>query len=122
MNIVGRLILTVLAALVGVVCGGLIGSYGLFFLCELIDWMRDAGPGNKIGGGAWALMIVTVPGCAFYLGVAFGTGTWHHFSKNDAGSEISSDLNKRRQPQSGEESIEGFLSDLDYRDRRFDDD
>ena len=67
-------------------------------------------------------MIVTVPGCAFYLGVAFGKGTWQRFAENDAESPIASELKKRRKPPSGEESIEGFLSDIDDRDRGFDDD
>jgi len=114
--------MTVLAALVGVLCGVFIGSYGLFFLCEFIDWMRDAGPGNKIGGGAWALMIVTVPGCAFYLGLAFGKGTWPRSSENNFEPESPARVKKRSKPQAGEESIEGFLSDIEYRDRGFDDD
>lgn len=35
MNIVGRLILTILTALVGVICGGLVDSYGLFLSASL---------------------------------------------------------------------------------------
>jgi hypothetical protein len=89
MRFAARLIITALGAVVGVVLGGLLGSFGLFYLCSLFDWITDAQPGNQMIGGTWILMIVTVPLGAFYLGTAGGTIAWKSFdeSKSEDRSE-----------------------------------
>lgn len=110
-----RLIATVLSVVLGAVLGALIGAFGLFYLCEFIDWMRDAGPANKIGGGAWILLIFTVPGGAFILGALFGTFTW--MSQAPCKTEEASSLHKGRQREfeQSEDSDDGiFIDDEDY--------
>jgi hypothetical protein len=116
LHISTRLILTVLAAVVGVVCGALIGAFGLFYLCEFIDWMRDAGPGNKIGGGAWILLIFTVPGGGLILGIVFGTVTWHRLARKETKVEHQGAV------EQSANSTDEFLSEDAGRDYRFDDD
>ena len=76
MFVVLRVLLTVAAAIIGVVAGGLLGFFGVYYFCVVFDWWENAGPGNSIAGGMWIVCFLTVPGGAFGVGALAATCTW----------------------------------------------
>lgn len=98
MRNLARAIKTAIGIIAGAICGGFLGSFGLFYLLSLIDWTRDGGLGNQIIGGAWILTFFTVPIGALVLGVACGSATWKSFGEST--SEDHSDYQERESEQS----------------------
>ena len=84
MFVILRVLLTVVSALIGVVAGGLLGFFGPFYFCVVVDWLRDAGPGNSIGGGMWVLCFFTVPWGAFAFGTRAARRTWNKLQPREA--------------------------------------
>lgn len=103
MRDLARVIKTAIGCIAGAFCGGVLGSFGLFAFFSLIDWARDAGPGNQISGGAWPLVFFTAPIGTLVLGAACGNATWNSFDKGS--TEAPGKSQDREEPQTESDEI-----------------
>jgi len=53
--------LKILFALLGIILGGLLGFFGVFYLCKLIDFFNSPKPGNGAVNAGWIFTFITVP-------------------------------------------------------------
>jgi len=102
MRDLARVIKTAVGGIAGGICGAFLGSFGLFALLSLIDWARDAGPGNQISGGAWPLAFFTAPIGALVLSVACGNATWKSYDESKCEDRSESRDAEERQTDSDE--------------------
>ncbi|WP_144985730.1 hypothetical protein [Gimesia aquarii] len=62
-------ILAIFTTIIGIALGAVIGFYGLYYHCLMMDTIHGGtGPGGAVGAG-WALLFITIP-----LGMLLGGG------------------------------------------------